>query len=57
LIRSDRYGTVNHNGDSASTGAACGNILGALLGYHAIPAKWKDDLELADIILETADDL
>jgi len=48
---------VNHNGDSDSTGAVTGNILGALLGYEAIDAKWKTDLELHDVILEISDDL
>ncbi len=48
---------VNHNGDSDSTGAVTGNILGALLGYDAIEAKWKENLELAEVILEVADDL
>lgn len=48
---------VNHSGDSDSTGAVTGNILGARLGYGAIPRKWKTDLELADIIMELADDL
>ncbi len=49
--------SVNHSGDSDSTGAVTGNILGALLGYEAIPDQWKKDLELADVILEIADDL
>lgn len=48
---------VNHSGDSDSTGAVTGNILGAVCGYEAIDRKWKSDLELSDIILETADDL
>ena len=48
---------VNHKGDSDSTGAVTGNILGALLGYDAIEDKWKHDLELSDVILEIADDL
>lgn len=48
---------VNHNGDSDSTGAVTGNILGAKLGYSAIEDKWKKDLELSDVILEMADDL
>lgn len=48
---------VNHNGDSDSTGAVTGNILGALLGYEAIDEKWKKNLELSDVILEMADDL
>ena len=48
---------VNHKGDSDSTGAVTGNILGALCGYSAIEEKWKKDLELSDVILEVADDL
>ena len=48
---------VNHKGDSDSTGAVTGNILGALIGYEAIEEKWKSDLELAEVILEMADDL
>lgn len=48
---------VNHSGDSDSTGAVTGNILGAVLGYEAIEEKWKTNLELSDVILEMADDL
>ena len=48
---------VNHSGDSDSTGAIAGNILGARLGYAAIEDKWKLDLELSDVILELAGDL
>lgn len=48
---------VNHKGDSDSTGAVTGNILGALLGYDAIEEKWKTNLELIDVIIEMADDL
>ena len=48
---------VNHKGDSDSTGAVTGNILGALLGYEAIEDKWKSDLELKEVILEMADDV
>lgn len=48
---------VNHEGDSDSTGAITGNILGALEGYQAIDPMWKENLELADVILEIADDL
>ena len=48
---------VNHGGDSDSTGAVTGNILGALLGYEEIADRWKRDLELSDVILEIADDL
>ena len=48
---------VNHDGDSDSTGAVAGNIIGAYLGYDAIPNYYKDNVELKDIILELADDL
>ena len=48
---------VNHNGDSDSTGAVAGNILGTYLGYERIPEKYKNDLELRDTILQIADDL
>lgn len=46
-----------HKGDSDSTGAVTGNILGAQLGYNVIDEKWKKNLELHDVILEMADDL
>lgn len=48
---------VNHKGDSDSTGAVTGNILGALLGYESIEDKWKQNLELSDVIIEIADDI
>ena len=49
--------SVNHSGDSDSTGAIAGNIQGAALGMSAIPAKYTETLELRDVILELADDL
>lgn len=48
---------VNHDGDSDSTGAVTGNILGTYLGERAIDGKWMRDLELRDVIGEVADDL
>ena len=48
---------VNHDGDSDSTGAIAGNILGALHGYEALEQKWKENLKLHDVILQLADDL
>ena len=48
---------VNHGGDSDSTGAVTGNILGAAVGDDAIPQFFKDDLALHDVILHMADDL
>ena len=48
---------VNHDGDSDSTGSVAGNIIGAIVGYEAIPQKFKEHLELHDVILSVADDL
>lgn len=48
---------VNHGGDSDSTGAVTGNILGAAIGYESIPQFYKDDLEMHELILHMADDL
>ena len=49
--------SVNHNGDSDSTGAITGNILGAYLGINEIPKHWIDNVELTDEISQIADDL
>ena len=48
---------VNHDGDSDSTGAVTGNLLGARLGLAGIPPKYLEHLELKSVILELADDL
>jgi ADP-ribosylglycohydrolase len=48
---------VNHDGDSDSTGAITGNLLGALHGLDAIPRHWIEKLELGDVITEVAEDL
>ena len=48
---------VNHSGDSDSTGAVTGNILGAWLGLEGIEEKWLRDLELRELILTMADSL
>lgn len=49
--------SVNHNGDSDSTGTVCGNILGTYLGISNIPQKYKDDLEFYNVLTILADDL
>jgi len=49
--------SVNHSGDSDSTGAVTGNILGAKLGLTGMPQKYITNLELMDVIREIADDL
>ncbi len=48
---------VNHGGDSDSTGAIAGNIVGTLLGAAAIPKPWLDRLELRRTIETLAADL
>ena len=48
---------VTHKGDSDSTGAIAGNILGAWLGEDAIPAQWRTEVELADVVTGMADQL
>lgn len=48
---------VNHSGDSDSTGAITGNILGALLGQDTIPDEWLDRLELRQVIETVAKDM
>jgi len=47
---------VNHSGDSDSTGAIAGNLLGAMYGVEAIPSAWLDGLELRDEIESLVDD-
>ncbi len=49
--------SVNHNGDSDSTGAITGNILGAYLGLSGIPGKYIDNLEMIEIAAALAKDL
>lgn len=48
---------VNHSGDSDSTGAIAGNLLGALLGEEALPLSWRERVELREEIVRVADDL
>lgn len=48
---------VNHGGDSDSTGALAGNLLGVIWGEESIPAPWLKRLELRKVITEVADDL
>ena len=48
---------VNHSGDSDSTGAITGNILGALLGEGGIPAEWRERVEHREALVMLAEDL
>lgn len=58
--------SVNHDGDSDSTGSITGNIMGVIYGYDYIKQRnifcpeghnLEQTLELSDIILTIADDL
>ena len=48
---------VNHDGDSDSTGAMAGNLLGAWHGIDNVPRKWLSGVELGSAIAAMADDL
>jgi ADP-ribosyl-[dinitrogen reductase] hydrolase len=48
---------VNITGDSDSTGAITGNLLGAMAGASVIPTRWLAQLELRDVIETIAQDL
>ena len=48
---------VNLTGDSDSTGAIAGNLLGAMRGVHEVPLRWLGSLELREVLVDLADDL
>lgn len=49
--------SVTHSGDSDSTGAVCGNLLGAAYGAAALPADWLDQVEGRATLIRVADEL
>ncbi len=49
--------SVNHSGDSDSTGAITGNILGTAIGLDTVPKEWIQSLELRREITAMAKDL
>lgn len=49
--------SVNHGGDSDSTSAVAGNIIGAILGYNAIPDKYTKSIQLKELLITTAEAL
>ncbi|WP_130864386.1 ADP-ribosylglycohydrolase family protein [Bacilliculturomica massiliensis] len=54
-FESAMYLAVNHDGNSDTVAAICGNILGAYLGSMEIPFKWILQVELADLMVHGAD--
>jgi ADP-ribosylglycohydrolase len=49
--------SVNHDGDSDSTGAIAGHLLGIQYGLSAIPSRWYEQLELRAVIERIAEDI
>lgn len=49
--------SINHSGDSDSTGSITGNILGLINGVQKIPEKWITNLKHHKIVEEIAKDL
>ena len=47
---------VNHSGDSDSTGAITGNLVGARCGYAALPENLMRGLELSEVLRELAEE-
>ncbi len=48
---------VTHSGDSDSTGAVAGNLLGLLFPEEVMAHRWRREIECMDLILRLADDL
>lgn len=49
--------SVNHSGDSDSTGSICGNLLGAQYGDVCLPPDWLGRIEGRTAITRLADDI
>ena len=49
--------SINHSGDSDSTGSIVGNILGLINGPDSIPSRWVNKLYSANLVMEIAEDL
>lgn len=49
--------SINHSGDSDSTGSITGNLLGLINGIQKIPKKWITNLKHQTIVEEVAKDL
>lgn len=56
-LRKGLMTALNHSGDSDSTGAIAGNILGAVHGEEALSRLSLGDVDLRDEVIRLADDL
>ncbi|GAA0532062.1 hypothetical protein GCM10011581_16540 [Saccharopolyspora subtropica] len=46
----------DHSGDPASSAVICGQLLGALHGPTAIPARWREQLPITSLVERIAED-
>jgi ADP-ribosylglycohydrolase len=51
------FASVNHSGDSDSTGTICGAMLGAVHGLEWIPSDWLEALEHRDELMSLGEKL
>jgi ADP-ribosylglycohydrolase len=49
--------SVNHSGDSDSTGIVCGSLVGVIVGGEGLPGAWTGPLDVADLVIQMGDDL
>lgn len=49
-IRQALWLAVRHSGDSDSTGAMAGSLIGAMCPPEAMPTRWVEQLELRDVV-------
>jgi len=49
--------SINHSGDSDSTGSITGNLVGLIVGQNQIPFEWKENLLFKEIVEEIGNDL
>ena len=54
LLENTLLSGINVGGDADTTGAMMGAMLGALHGWSAFPAEWKEGLEAADRLSQEA---
>ena len=60
LLKTDSFKNAvimacNHDGDSDSCGAVCGNLAGAVYGADAVPKNWSHNLECGSLLTKIAD--
>lgn len=55
-IRDALWLSVRHSGDSDSTGALSGNLLGAMASADVLPTSWIEELELRQVLETILDD-